>query len=317
MKLLKLFLKVSYENVLFSVRGFYEKNGVVVKHLETVGTFFLDGYHASFDSKNVETLKNELELIDDTYKGFSFEGASMGFALKDFFTFNNFGQVKEFINISPSQVYINYVGVGWALARLPLNIEKQINKFDPLLRWLIVDGYGFHQAYFHTKKYVYDMIPPKELKNPFTIHVFYQGVGRALWFIESTDILRIYNRVSKFPKKYHADLWAGIGLASGYAGGGNEADYKLLKEFSGINLGHLRQGICFGVSARVKAKNVIESTHLVAEIICEQNVQELFEISENAKNKIPNELESEQKYMFWKNEIRENILKSFNYEKAI
>lgn len=317
MNLLKFFLRISYENVLFSVRGFYEKNSNIVKHLETVGTFFLDGYHSSFKAKNSEELRNNLNQLDDTYKGFSFEGASMGYALKDFFTLNNFKQVKEFIKISPSQVYINHVDVGWAMARLPISIEKQLDKFDSLLRWLIVDGYGFHQAYFHTKKYVYERCPPKELKNPFAVQVFYQGVGRALWFIEGTDIIRIYSSVSKFSPKYHADLWSGVGLAVGYAGGGNADDYRSIKEFSGTYLSHLQQGICFGVSARYKAKNVIENTDFAAEIICGQSVQELYEISENAKNNVPNDLTSEQKYMFWKNEIRENILKSCNYEKVI
>ncbi len=317
MNILKLLLSVSYENVLFSVRGFYKKNSNIVKHLETVGTFFLDGYHSSFNSKNIEELRNNLEQLDDTYKGFSFEGASMGYTLEDFFTFNNFKQVKEFIRISPSQVYINHVGVGWAMARLPISIEKHLNKFDHLLRWLIVDGYGFHQAYFRTKKYVLEMCPPKELKNPFSIQVFYQGVGRALWFIEGTDVVRIYNRVRKFSQKFHPDLWAGVGLAVGYAGGGNVEDYQLIKEFSGTDLNHLQQGICFGVSARYKAHNVVENTHLAAAVICGQSVQELYIISENAKNKVPNDLISEQKYMFWKNEIRENILKSCNYEKVI
>ncbi len=60
MKLLKFFLKVSYKNVLFSVRGFYEKNPTVVKHLETVGTSFLNGYHSSFETPEIQVLKSKL-----------------------------------------------------------------------------------------------------------------------------------------------------------------------------------------------------------------------------------------------------------------
>lgn len=317
MKLLKFFLKVSYKNVLFSVRGFYEKNPTVVKHLETVGTSFLNGYHSSFETPEIQVLKSKLDTLEDTYKGFSFEGASMGLTLMDFFAWNNFKNIKAFLNIAASQIYINHVGVGWAFARLPVDVEKQILKFDPLLRWLIVDGYGFHQAYFKTKKYVYEMSPPRELKSVFAKKVFYQGIGRALWFVESTDVLRIYSRVSDFPAEYHQDLWAGIGLATGYAAGGNEEDYYLLKKMSGEHLVHLRQGVCFGVSARFKADNLVESTHLVAQIVCEQTVKELFDVSEATKKAIPEEISSEEKYALWKENIRKSLTKSYDYEKAI
>ena len=47
-------------------------------------------------------------------------------------------------------VYMAYVGVGWAMARLPRVLWSRLYAPDPLLRWLVLDGYGFHQAYFRT-----------------------------------------------------------------------------------------------------------------------------------------------------------------------
>jgi hypothetical protein len=50
-----------------------------------------------------------------------------------------------------------HVGIGWAIARLPWlrrRIEQPLNRLDSLLRWLAVDGYGFHEGYFYWPDYV-------------------------------------------------------------------------------------------------------------------------------------------------------------------
>lgn len=314
MNLLKLLFSVSYKNVLFSKRGFHQKNSFVVNHLENVGRSFLNGYHKSLDKCSVTEVATFVNTVEDKYRGFTSEGASMGLTIKDFLSFNSYKKIKQYLEEQSDEIYINHVGIGWAFSRLPVRIETQILQFDDLLRWLIIDGYGFHQAYFKTKEYVFDMAPPNELKNPFAKKVFYQGIGRALWFVESTDILRIYNRVQKFPENYHSDLWAGIGLAAGYAGGCNADEYKQLRYFSGSFYEHLYQGVCFGVSARVKGKNIIEGTKLAASILCNQTPEELYEISEITRKSIDKHISSEEKYAQWKEKIRLTLSKSYKYE---
>lgn len=49
-------------------------------------------------------------------------------------------------------------------------------------------------------------------------------VSAAIWFTAGARFNRITPRISSFPSARQPDLWAGIGLASGFAGGGPEED---------------------------------------------------------------------------------------------
>src|SRR6202000_472948 len=86
--------------------------------------------------------------------------------------------------------YMLHVGAGWAYARLPWmrwRIESVIQKLHPVLRWLVVDGDGFHGGYFHSKQ-------EQRLKKTLARlaedarHIFYQGLGRSLWFSNGADV---------------------------------------------------------------------------------------------------------------------------------
>ena len=47
-----------------------------------------------------------------------------------------------------AHTYMVHVGAGWALAQLRRRVDRALARLDPLLGWLAVDGYGFHQGYF-------------------------------------------------------------------------------------------------------------------------------------------------------------------------
>ncbi len=127
---------------------------------------------------------------------------------------------------------MTYVGIGWLLARLPGGIQgylrrlqqvgakglSPLQKLDPLLGWLAIDGYGFHQGYFHWRKYIQGILPPKNLSG-YSCRVFDQGLGRSLWFVKGANIHAIEEAIAQFQPQRRADLWSGIGLACGYAGG--------------------------------------------------------------------------------------------------
>jgi enediyne biosynthesis protein E3 len=225
-------------------------------------------------------------------------------------------RIKNFINqeYGSKHIYMIHVGIGWGYGRLPGNVEKKIQFFDPILRWLIIDGYGFHQAYFKTKKYVYKIEEPKEFEKYFSKHVFYQGVGRCLWFIEGADPYKIYDRINTFPEIYKADLWSGVGLACTYAGGGEEKDIKLIKTFSGSFLPHLMQGSAFAAKARERAEIMVPDTEIACKIICNKSVKEAAVICDECLSKIPVDILSEEKYEMWRSLIRSSICKSFQHE---
>jgi hypothetical protein len=119
-----------------------------------------------------------------------------------------------------NHVYMAYIGVGWAMARLPKLRWRAIEPHDPLLRWLALDGYGFHQAYFHTKQYVWQQhqapIPGWEPAG-YANRVVDQGIGRALWFVNGSDVQGAATTIEAFLPSRRADLWSGAALAANAA----------------------------------------------------------------------------------------------------
>lgn len=124
--------------------------------LETVGRSFLTGYAYAAEAATVAEAEERLEGVPTRFRGFAYEGAAMGFAVREGLPIGGRGMVSEFLaGRGDDHVYMAYVGVGWAMARLPRFRWSSLTAPDPLLRWLVLDGYGFHQAYFKTEQYVY------------------------------------------------------------------------------------------------------------------------------------------------------------------
>jgi len=299
-------LKVSYDEVKVDVRGFYSKSLLDNQHLESIGSSFLDGYHDSLTSKSLTSLCKTLDQKENIYSGFAYEGAAMGLVITDFFRFKSNRRFYHFLqNEGSHHAYMLHVGAGWAYAKLPLNIEKVTLKYDPLLRWLIIDGYGFHQAYFKTRQYVYEKKKPK--LSPVATPIFYQGVGRCLWFIEGTSVRRITDRIKTFPVAYHPDLWAGIGLAAVYAGVVEAYELKQLKQLSGEYEAHLMQGAAFAAKARQRAENVLAYTEMAVKILTGLDLNEAALITDEALAQISTSKIEKTEYETWRMLIRDKL----------
>src|SRR5262245_60127955 len=98
---------------------------------------------------------------------------------------------------------------------------------DPLLRWLAVDGYGFHEAYFHHPRRVTLGEGPRRLTG-YERRAYDQGLGRGMWFVEGADVGRLSDTIRRFAESRRADLWGGAGLACAYAGGVYDAAIEAL-----------------------------------------------------------------------------------------
>jgi hypothetical protein len=169
-----------------------------------------------------------------------------------------------------------YVGIGWALARLPRFRWTRVAAAadDPLLSWLVLDGYGFHQAYFHTRRYVAQryrdpVLPWSAGVSPdYAARAIDQGIGRALWFVAGADPVLAANLVEDFAAARRADLYSGVALAATYAGGADERELLVLRERAGCYRPQLAQGSAFAAEARARAGLVITHTALATEVFC-------------------------------------------------
>ena len=141
---------------LLDVRGFHKKSPESQALLEKIGATFLEGYAYAAEAKTVDDAAERLDQqLSVRFRGFGYEGAGMGFAVRDGLPLGPTKLSEKFVaGPGDPHNYMVYVGMGWAMARLPKFRWPDGDKIDLLLRWLLLDGYGFHQAYFVTKKYV-------------------------------------------------------------------------------------------------------------------------------------------------------------------
>lgn len=257
------------------VRGFREKDHTSRDLLETVGRTFLAGYARAAEASSPEVVEAQLEKVSQQYRGFAYEGAAMAFAVRDGLPFGARDNVARFLaGRGGDHVYMAYVGIGWAMARLPRFRWPDGDSLDPLLRWLVLDGYGFHQAYFHTQRYVHEQYRPSDFGWPADGERWYadravdQGIGRAMWFVAGTDVDLVADLIDRFAPQRRPDLYSGAGLAATYAGGADEGELERFRDRSGVHRSDVAQGSAFGAEARLRAGLEVEHTGVATQVLC-------------------------------------------------
>lgn len=278
------FLEIRPREVEFDRRGFTCSNPEVRDHLETIGLTFLRGYSAAmaFDHQNL--LAESLDQIHPEQRGFAYEGAAMALALQDGIMFHGDAFLSFAKGVGRRHIYMLHVGAGWAYARLPWtrhSIERASAGLDPVLRWLAIDGYGFHQGYFKEKTQAISDISSSRLSEHGR-HVFYQGLGRSLWFINGADVHRICRSISQLSPVYHNDAWSGVGLACAYAGGIAPAAIAELRQESRLHAAALAQGAAFAAKARQLAENPALHTDMACSIVCGMPAEQAAELCDTA-----------------------------------
>jgi hypothetical protein len=257
-------------------RGFHKKSPAAQERLETVGKTFLEGYAYAVEARTPGDAEDRLEQVPGWARGFAYEGAGMGFAMLDGLPFGRSDNVNRFLQrpLGTTYQYLVYVGIGWAMARLPRFRWPKPHTLDPLLVPLVLDGYGFHQAYFRTAKYIDGQYRDPRFPWPGGPHGSYAndaidaGIGRAGWFIAGTDPERVGDLIGTFPQERRGNLWAGVGLAATYAGGVEESELRAVLRRAGKYQGFLAQGSAFAADARVRAGIIPPHSALATKVFC-------------------------------------------------
>lgn len=291
-----------------AVRGFHVKDEAARELLEGIGETFLAGYAYAVESRTPAEAEERLEQIPERFRGFAYEGAGMGFAVLDCATFGDLRRVTGLLSgRGESHDYIIYVGIGWAMARLPRFLWPKSATLDPLLLWLVHDGYGFHQAYFHTERYVHQQVSETGFGWPagqdaYAQRAIDQGIGRALWFVGGTDVERVVALIESFPEQRRADLYAGTGLAATYAGGATDDELLELRHQAGAHYPQLAQGSAFAAEARIRAGLLVPHTRQATRILCGTTAEHAAEISIQTRPDptLPGELPA---YEIWRQRI--------------
>lgn len=300
-------LRIEHSEVTFQKRGFPGIGHTTQSHLEEIGHCFLLGYEAAMTAGQRCGFDELIQQLDREYHGFAFEGAAMGYALIDAFCIRGDGRWKRFLEGRGSaHRYVLHVGVGWVVARLPwlrLNPHRIASRLDPLLRWLVFDGYGFHQGYFGWERWLQSPRSEKRLQG-YASRAFDQGLGRSLWFVAGTDAERIAYFIEKFEPVRRSDLWSGVGLAVAYAGKPTVEQLEVLISKAGEYVAHVRQGIAFGAEARELGEIQTEHTNQTCLTACGMSAKEVALVTYAARENLPNDTSARPAYEEWRSNVR-------------
>lgn len=271
----------------FATRGFVARDEASRELLESIGVHFLTGFRYAVGERGPAETTARLETVEPGFQGFAYEGAAMGFAVLDGLTGG--GRLARFLaGPADRHVYMVYIGQGWAMARMPRWRQRAGRPADRLLGWLALDGYGFHQAYFHTQRYVWDRRQdrigpwPDDPAGRWTGRVVDQGIGRALWFVMGADPDRVADVVDQFPVERREDLYGGTALAATYAGGASRELLLRLAERGAAYAPAMAQGSAFAAQARERAGLTNTHTGVATEVFCRMPAAQAAEVTQTA-----------------------------------
>ncbi len=260
---LKRALRLSPAETRVTTRGFQVQSPQVVQRLEAIGANFALGYNTAIGCTGMAQLTQTLQRVASAERSFAFEGAAMGLALTDGLTPGRRWFPAFVAGPASPHEYMAWVGLGWALARLPVSPVKALQPYRSINKWLALDGWGFHDGYFGWRRSIAQQRRPRTL-DAAQARVFDQGLGRSLWFVFGAGVQAISQAIEAFEPHRRGDLWSGVGLACAYAGGVDRSGLQALRTHAiAANEGAaLGQGIVFAAQARQLAQNPTAHTEL-------------------------------------------------------
>jgi hypothetical protein len=294
--------------VTFERRGFAAPDAERKANMEKVGLKFLEGFEYGMGGRSIAEIELSLETVEPSFRGFSYEGCAMALSVRDGILLSGRHWFRDLLaSRGAAHIYMAYVGVGWAMARLPRVRWRAIEPHDPVLRWLALDGYGFHQAYFRTRRYVteqYRAAIPGWSPASYANRAVDQGMGRALWFVNGADVERVATMIEGFDEYRRADLWSGAALASVYAGGADSGELADMARLAGRYRPDAAQGAAFAAKTRLLAGLVTPGTELGVKVHCRMSVEEAAAVCDETRHGLPADDSDLPSYEVWRSRVR-------------
>lgn len=269
-------LSIDASEALSARRGF--PRSTATPRLEAAGMAFLGGYNCALRTEVAETIKFLDECPADL-RGFAAEGSAMAAALRLALVPWADPLAPLLSALSRHYVHLAHVGVGWAVARVPFARRRLVARLDPMLAPLAIDGAGFHDGYFRPNRIARTGRRPAGSDG----HIYDQGIGRSLWFSCAAAPAPIIARIDELGPARRDDLWAGVGLASVYAGGAGPDAVAELEAASGRSRRWFRQGAAFALVAHARARSIPRHASQSAQAICRLSGDAIETLVEQAR----------------------------------
>jgi hypothetical protein len=232
----------------------------VLQRIERIKSVFLDTQSFYATHGNTDALTAYLENSEAPFRSIAYESASMAIALKDIENDEDLNDWLLFANgpalAHQAQVY---VGLGWAIAKLNLPFLTAVKKIEPDLYQRVADGCGYYDGSFRQRQTVINQQLPVYIPEA-VLPMYYQGVGRSLWYANNADINKIKTKIEGFPAQRHARLWRGMGVAVAYVGACDDEGLRTLVQYAAANAVQLAYGAALAVKSRMEANAISADT---------------------------------------------------------
>jgi hypothetical protein len=297
-RILERLLTIRPEEASFAARGFGASNPEITRKLETMIKSFIGGYNLAVRTPDqVELARCLHQKFENHQVGFAFEGVGLYLAIADLLVPGKPFRMNAFFNgAGKEHDFIVAVGAGFAFARLPWGLQvldRYLRTLDKFVAWCVPCGYGFHEGYFHHVQYVEQAKEPPRSLSPLGRQLFDSGLGRALWWVKCANPARIAFAIERFPEIRRAELWAGIGIASSYAGGVGADELLKLCDLSGSYRADFLSGLPFSARLRQKAGNYSETTELACRVLLGQSTDQTADMAEAAADAVRSQVTGE------------------------
>lgn len=283
-----IFFTLPLKEAEFAVRGFVVA-GNARERLEQVAKTVVTGYNVSVTTGRGNDLLAQRAQVKDELVGFYNEGIGMGLYAIDIFTPGGH-QFWDFVaNEGKAHQYMSYIGAGLASGVFNKGFNAFVERADPTCGLLILNGIGFHHAYFKSRKTIDQQVIPDSVKaDSFHRYCYDNGIGRALWFYRSGNPDSIAEVIGWFPVERRHGLWAGVGLAATYACGVDETTLLRLQDVADVYRYALAEGSVLASHTREVAGNP-HADDLASRILVGQSAEACHVVAAKARQNLNNQ----------------------------
>ncbi len=259
---------------------------ITAQKMENIQSVFRGVQEKDLYELSISEIAAYLNSFDVEFRSIAYEAAAMNLAERDLKRDGKLGFWWYLLReIGANHAIQIHVGLGWALAQEQLNPESFLNELESMLRYRVLDGYGYYEGIFRRRKSIVNQ-QTIETENANILSAYHQGLGRSIWYSSKGDIDIAKSTIDSFSANKQNDLWRGLGIAIAYVGGCSE-DYLQVIFDKSLNFENdLATGAAMTLISRSFADSITPDTTLTCKIFCSKNTDEILAIDAAIKSNI-------------------------------
>lgn len=248
----------------------------IQQKMETIKTIFQQVQSIEINQGNWSAVFEQLNATDAEFRSIAFEAAAMNAALKDLEQGDELSLWLHLATSAEAVLHLTqiHVGLGWALAQQQVDPIPYLPQLNPIMRYRVLDGYGYYEGMFRRRKSIVNKQAPEFLSGT-ALSAYYQGLGRCMWYLTNGDVDATINMLHGMGGDHQEDLWRGFGIAVTYVGGASKSVLEDILTKAGVCKPQLLTGAAMVAISRTNAGNVVASTEAVCEAWLKQSVNQV------------------------------------------